>query len=355
MDVKASVNSTMAVARSADSPLFGSDDYDPIEIDSNDCWVSFELDTLLDASVTVPLPNGFGVSFEGSTAPQFATYVRIPAAQAPTTNLSQAIGQTLDAFKIIGSVDAMLSIPQDVIYTTDISGNVKVGGSWALPISVNQLSLADANLPFNASISVAPSLTLQVAGDIAFGKEFSVRMRRTGANTLYLGLYKKKGTTLEASFTAAAGLGASLGNNELISKFFSAFAPGIDTSALPADQAADITQVLNDSIDNSLAVSLNAACSAATANEAAFAYLVDLSNLNQATKDALTDVLHGDWTALAQLPNAKQLRNVVVDTVKKEFSFTLNVLGLFNYRSVADFVKSMKILRNAEDGSDVDG
>ncbi len=351
LDVNASINSTMAVARSADSPLFGSDDYDPIEIDGDDCWVSFELDTLLDASVAVPLPEGFGVSFEGSTAPEFATYVRIPAAQAPTTNLSQAIAQTLEAFKIISSSDDLLAIPQDLIYTTDISGNVKIGGSWALPLAVNQLSLADANLPFNASVSVTPSVTLQVAGDIAFGKEFSVRMRRTGPNTLYLGIYKKKGSTLEASFTAAAGLSAGLGNNELISKFFEAFAPGIDTTALPADQAAEITQVLNDGIDHSLAVSLNAACSAAKSDEAAFAYSVDLSNLNQATKNALSDALHGDWTALAQLPNAKQLRNVVVDTVEKEFSLTLNVLGLFNYRSVADFIKSMKIVRNAADGS----
>src|SRR5271170_6862701 len=51
VDAKASVNSTLSVSRKADSPLFGNDDYDAIEIKGDDCWAGFELDTLLDASV----------------------------------------------------------------------------------------------------------------------------------------------------------------------------------------------------------------------------------------------------------------------------------------------------------------
>ena len=102
MDAKASVNSTLTVARAADSPLFGSDNYDAVEIAKDgECWVSFELDTLLDATVAVPLPQGFGVSFEASTAPDFATYVRLPGAQAAHTTLEQGIAQALNAFGIL--------------------------------------------------------------------------------------------------------------------------------------------------------------------------------------------------------------------------------------------------------------
>ena len=65
VDIKASVNATLSVARAADSPLFGKDNFDPVEIGgkSKECWVGFELDTLLDVSVAVPLPQGFGFSF----------------------------------------------------------------------------------------------------------------------------------------------------------------------------------------------------------------------------------------------------------------------------------------------------
>ena len=84
LDVKASVNSTLSISREADSPLFGKDDYDSIDIKPNQCWAAFELDTLLGASVTVPLVDGFGVCFGASTAPSFATYVFIPETGSQT-------------------------------------------------------------------------------------------------------------------------------------------------------------------------------------------------------------------------------------------------------------------------------
>jgi len=111
--IKSGVNASLAVSRTADSPLFAGDAYDdPITIAGNECWVSFELDTALDASVAVPLPDGFGVSFEASTAPDFATYVLIPAAQAPETTLAQAVEQAIDAFTIVNSSADVLSFPK---------------------------------------------------------------------------------------------------------------------------------------------------------------------------------------------------------------------------------------------------
>ncbi|MGH9592536.1 MAG: hypothetical protein ACRD5L_05550, partial [Bryobacteraceae bacterium] len=69
--VKASVNSILAVSRASDAPLFGKGDYDPVDIAGNDCWISFELDTLISANAAVPLPDGFGVGFTASSAPSF--------------------------------------------------------------------------------------------------------------------------------------------------------------------------------------------------------------------------------------------------------------------------------------------
>jgi hypothetical protein len=351
VEIKASVNSTLSVARAADSPLFGKDNYDSVDINNKECWVGFELDTMLDANVAIPLPNGFGVSFEASSAPSFATYILIPDAQAPNTSLEAAISNSLKSFEILGSSADVLSIPKDTIYTNDLSGTVTVGGSWALPLAVNQLSLADAKLPFNSSVSVSPAVTIKVGGSIAITSEFSVRFRRSAPNLVRIGLYKKKGTTLAASFKAGAGVRANLGNTDLIKAFFSAVDPTIDTSVLQPGESAKIKQVLSDSLDRSLAISLNAACSAAFSDEAAMVYEVDVTAQDQATKDAVDQALGGDWTGISTLPNARKIRNVITETVEKKFTVNVNFLGLYNYRSVADFVRSMQVITNLEDGS----
>jgi hypothetical protein len=299
----------------------------------------------------VPLPEGFGVSFGASTAPGFATYVRIPGADAVNTTLQQAIARALNAFRILDSSDDVLSIPQNAIYTSDLSGTVKVGGSWSLPLAVNQLSLADANLPFNQNVSINPALTVKVKGDIAMTSEFSVRFRRSAANLLRIGLYKKKGTTFEASFCPSAGLEANVGKTDLIQAFFTAVAPGVDFSGLQPGDGERFQKVLKDSLDRSLSISLNAACSAALSDEAAMVYEVDIAAANQATKDAIGRALRGDWTGISSLANARKIRNVVTETVEKKFSLNVNVLGLYNCRSVEDFVKSMRVIKNQEDGS----
>jgi hypothetical protein len=349
LGIKAGVNSKLSVHRASDSPLFGLDDYDAVDISANECWTAFELDTLLGVSVAAPLPDGFGVSFGVSTAPSFVTYLLIPAAQAPGTTLGQAIQQTLNAFSILDSSADVLSIQEGVIFTNDISGTVKIGGAWTLPLAVNQLSLAAANMPFSSTISVNPAVTLTVAGDVSLTGDFSVRFRRSAPNCLRVGLYKKTGTTVDASFTSSAGLAAKVGSTDLIKAFFSAVAPGVNVSNAP--DAAKIQQVLNDSVDRSLNLSFKAGWSDAPSEAAAIVYEIDMSAGNQATKDAIDSALRGDWSGITNLPNARKLRNVVTDAVEEKSTLTVNILGLFNYRSVDDFVAAMRVVTDPERGS----
>lgn len=349
LGIKAGVNAKLSVSRASDSPLFGPDDYDPVNISANECWAGFELDTLLGSSVAVPLPDGFGVSLGLFSTGSFATYVLIPAARAPGTTLEQAIQQTLNAFSILDSSADVLSIPEGAIFTNDISGTVKIGGSWTLPLAVNQLSLAAANLPFNSKVSVDPAVTLSVGGDVCLTGEFSVRFRRSAPNLLRVGLYKKTETTLDASFTASAGLEAEVGSTDLINAFFGAVAPGAHVSDAP--DAAKIQQVLNDSVDRSLDLSLQAAWSDAPSEAAAMVYEIDISAGDPATKDAIGRALGGDWSGITKLRNARKLRNVIIDAVEKKFTLTVNILGLFNYRSVDDFVAAMRVVTDPEHGS----
>lgn len=352
VDIKGSINSVLSVSRAADSPLFGKDDYDSVEIKNNECWIGVEVDTLLDASASVPLPQGFGLKFEASSASAFSTFKLIPDAVAPQTSLQEGLSEALSAFEIIATPVQAMNIPSGVICTGDLSGTLTVGGSWSLPLGVNQLSLAAANLPFNASVAVQPAVAVKIDGSIAITGEFAIRFRRVAAGLIRVGVYKKGGTTLSASFTASAGLGANVGDTDLISAFFSALFPSVDTSELSKDDTARFQQVLKDSLDHSLSISLNAACSAAHSDEAAMVFEVDTTAGDAAsTRGALGSALTGDWTKLAALTNVKPIRDFVRETIEHKFSLTINVLGLYNYRSIGDFLLSMKVVKNEEDGT----
>jgi hypothetical protein len=351
LSVSAGVNSTLTVARASNSPLLGRDDYDPIVIAPNQCWLSFELDAALEVGVAVPLSSGFGVSFKAGTAPKFTTYVLIPEQQASATNLRDAIKNTINAFKIPNSAEDVLSIPLGVIYASELAGTVDIGGSWTLPMSVNQVSLADATLPFNAELSVHPEVKVKVSGHIILDASFSVRFRRVDERRLRVGLYKKHGTDFKPSFITTAGIGAEVNDTDLVEPILSAIDPGITTASLPPGDVAKFNASLKASIDHSLAMSLNAACSAANSDEAAIVYEIDISPDDGATAQALREALYGRWTAISQLPNAKRIRNVVTETVATTFTLKVNLLGLYNYRSVTEFVKTMRVLTSDEDGS----
>lgn len=163
-----------------------------------------------------------------------------------------------------------------------------------------------------------------------------------------MGIYKKEGTTFDASFTASAGIGANLGSTDLIDEFFTAIDPGIDVSQ--SGSVDDFQKVLNDSLDRSLAISLNAACTAAFADEAAVIYEIDVTTPDQATKDAIDSALSGDWSKISQLSNARKIRNVITETAENKYTLTVNLLGLYNYRSVADFVQSMQLVTDPTTG-----
>ncbi len=350
-EIKAGVNASLKLIGSSASPLFGADDYDPVTIAAGDLWMAFEIDTLIGVGASAPLPYGFGVCFKDTSAASFATYSFIAKASASSETLQAALQATLDNFNVAGSAKTILNIPEGVIWTSDVSGTIKVGGSWSLPLAVNQLSLADANLPFSQKVTVSPALTVKIGGDVVLTSEFSVRVHRAGEGKLRLGLFRKHGAGLDVCFTVSAGVTAGIDGMDLIDAFLSAVAPGVGRGGLNGSDLAKIQPVLKASIDRSLSISLNAACSASTADEAAIVYEIDTSLGSTGTVAAIDSALQGDWTALADLPNAVKIRHVILDTIERKYSLTVNLLGIYNYRSIEDFVSVLRILRNDEDGS----
>jgi hypothetical protein len=356
LTIKAGANCVLTRYTTAESPLLGKDEtVPPIPIDKGDYWLSFELDGTFDTTATDKLSSaGFGVSVEGATTVKITAYTPFSGANGLPA-FGDALGAALGNFGWLVSATDVRSQKTGTVRVADVSGTVTVSGSYSYPVALNQLSLAEAIVPFQ--IDINPAITLKVTGSVALTGDYAVRCWRKSESELVLGVFKKHDTTLTAKLTAGAGLQANAGNTDLIATFFSTVSPGIDLAGCglaktdPSYKVMDTA--LTESISHALAVSVNASCAASAGDEAAVVYSIDLTGDAASTDAAIESALAGDWSAIPRLPNARELRNVAGVSHETKTSVCVNLLGLFNYESVADFLRSSTVLHNAEDDGSV--
>ena len=165
-----------------------------------------------------------------------------------------------------------------------------------------------------------------------------------------MGLYKKKGATLSVGFTAGIGMEAEKGSTDLIAKVFGLLSPAADTSVLGADPSG-IRAALKQSVEHSLTMSLNASCAAAIADESAFFYTVDLTSNQAETDAALNAAMAGNWTKISKLSNAKENKNVIGRMIANKHKIVVNVLGVYNYASIGEFISKCTVVHCPDDGS----
>ncbi len=354
LTIKAGANSVLTRYTAADSPLLGSVPTAPeIAIDNGDYWLSFELDGTLDLGEGQKFGSGFYVKVDLASTVKLTAYTRFTSDPGPLPTLGTAIGTALSNLRVLSTASDVRNLKSGTVCVSDIAGTVTLSGSYSLPIGVNQLALAEALVPYK--IEINPALTLKVGGAVALTGDYSVRCWRKSDAELILGLFKKRGTTLRAMFSAGAGLAANVGGTDLIEAFFSAIAPDINLEASGLTKSDPryslISKVLNDSINRAFEISANASCAASFGDDAALVYSIDLTGNRPATDAAINDALGGDWSLLSALPNAKELRNVIDHSREIKGILSINLLGLFNYESVEDFIRDSTVLHNFEDGS----
>ncbi len=331
-----------------DKKLFGDDFTPEVPIAADEYWMSLEIDTSLDGKLSSTV-DGVGIAVEGTTAANFTTYTLFKAAGGKFPALKDAIAAALNNYSVNYNVATVRSQPVGTINVSDLSGGVKFSGSYSVPISVN--SLASASLPFNQQIAIGPDATVELCGEIKLTGDFVVRTHRVSENELRLGAYKKRGSSFKATFTASAGIEANVASKDLISTFFGAVfkAPDVSQLGITGKDADALDDAIQDCVDSSLSVSLNATCSAAFTDEAAVAYSIDLAGGDSGKTDAaIASALRGDWSALATLPNVILLRDIARETEKTEHKIVINLLGIYNAETVDQFVKTCTILHDAD-------
>jgi hypothetical protein len=341
----AGMNCGLTISKSSHKLLFLDDGFSPvIPIAPNQAWLGVEFD--LTATVTVGASaNGVGVSFEGDAKVACSTYSLFSATVPPLPLLRDACAIGFGNFSLTTSAAAIRKQASNTVNATDASGSIKVAVSLEQPFTLN--ALASANLLFNDAASIQPSVTLELATSLQVSGDFQVRSYKISDDVVRIGLYKKHGSTLTASFTAGAGVGGDIGNDDVLGALLNAALPGVDSAkaGITGDNAIALNNVIKDGIDRSLSAQVNATCSAATTHEAAVLYEIQLNSGDKvATDKALGLALNGDWITLEALPNARRIRNIAVETVERGRSLTVNLLGFYTATSTLDYLKACTVL-----------
>jgi hypothetical protein len=338
------INCGLDIFTSTDGSLFGKDQFAlAIPIGANQAWLGVEVDILAKASAAAS-SNWVGISLEADSALKCITYSLFSATNDVLPLLADACAAGFANFSITTSPDDIRRQLSGTVNQTECSGTITAKVTLSQPYTLN--ALASANLPFNATASIQPNVTLQIGGSIAITGDFIFRSYKVSDTVVQIGIYKKHGSTFAAKFTAGAGIGANVGGSDVLGALLNLALPGVDAAAagIPKVDAENLNKVIKDSIDRSLTVELNATCSAAYTDEAAAVYEIDLTaGVVHATDAALKLALQGDWMSLDGLTNARRVRNIVVDTMEKKRSITLNLFGVYSATSYNDYVKACTI------------
>ena len=345
--LSAGASGALSVVRAADQTLFPDDGVSPtIPIAAGECWIGVEIDGTLGGAISAAV-DGFGVGASASGSLELATYTLVKAKGGSFPPLKDCITTALQNYSPALSAAALREQKPGTVNSAGIGGTVTFSGSYSLPVSVH--ALASANLPFNYNIEVTPAPTVEISGKISVAGDFVVRSHKVSDSELWMGIYKKKGTTLSAAVTAKAGMQVNVDGRDLLETILGAAFGGAqaEKSGIPPADAAVFDTVLRESLDRSVSIALNLACAASQTHEAAALYSIDLAGGDTGqTNAALTAALRGDWTLLDQLPNARALRNVVKATHEFQHKTIVNLLGVYNAESVADFVSTCTILHD---------
>jgi hypothetical protein len=348
LTVAGGVNCGLSVVKSADKFLFGDDEFSPtIAIAANEAWVGVELDANLDITATETV-NGVGVSEQIVPKVAISTYTLISVPSPPLPSLRDALATGFSRFGVTSSPAAIRGQAVGTVNQTEVGGCFSTTVSLSAPFTLNPLG--SANLPFNQTASVQPTVTLELSGTVKITGDLIVRSYKQSSTAVVLGVYKKRGSTFSVAFTGGAGLEGEIGDTDILSALLTAAMPSVDVAdaGITGANVQSLNGVIKDGLNTSLSAQINVTCSAAHTDEAAVLYQVQLDSGDAAATDAALGLaLKGDWTGLEHLPNATRVRNIIVATAKKTSSMTLNLLGFYNAVSVADYLGSCTILTDA--------
>lgn len=333
--------------------LFEDDQFSPVvPIKNGECWAGLaikfavkESANFASSGITQPA-SGFGVTISAEQEVVLGTLMHFPASGAVLPTFKDGLAALIQNYSIPSTPEKIRATPIGFAHTAEIAGNISLGASYSAPLIVNPLATLGA---LNFSLNIQPNANASIQGSITLSGSFVVRAYRSAEAKLVFGVYKKRKTSLSASLSATAGIGIDLNSTDLLTKVLNAVIPAPDLSGLQLDdsQRDELRSALKECVDQSISLAANACCTASVTDEAAVVYELELSTGDMSQTDAaIASALRGNWSRFETLSNARPVRNIVRELHERKHKLNINLLGIYNATSIADYLKSTTVLHD---------
>ncbi len=327
--------------------LFGDD----VEIPESGCYTRLAFDASAEVSPGIAVGSHSLGCQHGSTL-QIANYRRYALSSGVT--LAEALQDAIGGFVIPAKTSDLSAIPEGGIVAVEGKGSLGLLVEAELLTLGNPLAVAKLPGPLPA-VRVTAGGSIQVGAACRIEGEFQTRVFRRDKRRILIGWHRRKSDewTVEATASAGVAVGVGTGETDLLSTLVRAISadPKADSAelvraGLSPDQAAGIQAAVQAAASRRLEVALAAELGSLESNGAAFLFEIDLSRLTQASSDALDEALHGDLRALhgRTLPGVNCVQSIWTKAHEKRLSLEVNLLGIYNFGSIASLVRSGTIL-----------
>ena len=317
-------------------------------------YVGLTLQGSLDLSVSGSAGNAtYGFDLTRGAGLQYWKAFPLGAGE-PT--FGAAAGATLSGCFIPWTVDDLAGLAVNDICSVSGSGSLKLSGGFSVSAAPNPLASLD--LPLNAGqVQVKAGALAGIKASFTVEGDYQVRLRRISADAVELGVYRKDGATLTAALSASAGVSVVAAGSDVLKSLLGAISADptgddekklLGDGGLAAPQIAALAAAIQGGLDSSLQVSLNAALSELSSEEAAFQYELRPGAMDAASRAAVQRALGGDFSALpladaggAPAPIAPGVRltsSVLTDSRKLQATLHINLFGLVNVLSVSELL-----------------
>jgi hypothetical protein len=294
----------------------------------------------------------FGVEAGGSFA------VTNQRSYPPTTAFGEALRGLVCGFAVPGDAADLAAMESGTVSTVDVRGRLKFSATASLANAVNPLASVSLPLPQGLP-QIRTGGLVEVGASFELFGDYQVRAEKTAPDRVRLAWRRRAGSDFSLKLSAKAGLlsGGEGGAGALAGQVLGgllAEPPSGDflrDTGLSQEQIRQIEGAVRAGVERRLELAAAFEWGALRSDQTAFLFEVDLSALDENGRQALAEALRGELAALLAEPaGIRMIESVSLALRRKRHTFRINLLGIYNVRTVTELARQGKVLFDPETG-----
>ena len=336
---------------------------EPIKVPAGSGLVSFSFR----ASLAVGLKKQVGAlsfGFNGGSTADISYFHPFDLTGSPPS-VGDACRTALEQFVVPNTADdvrRMRGLPEGAIAAVSGHGELRIAAAVDVAAAFNPLASVNG-IPKLGNLTVGGAATAMVGVKAAVTGDFQIRVQKMAGSVIRLSYHTVAGREIEVSLGAAAGLGVSLGNKELLGMLFrgpgglpGASREDLVQGGITSKQLDRVAAAMKAGLSRKVELAIAASFSSSDVNEAAFLYEIDLDALDEDGTSAVDSALAGDLSLINAIEDTEAahgirvLRSRTLSIRKKRLAWRINLVGIVNVLSLTELVRSGSVAHDEESG-----